>query len=405
MPPRLEEQEAAPTVLVGAGQPETRQRLVDLLSGSYRVERAAGDGLELLGMLPHVAPDLMLVEWDLPRIGGLEIVLEAARHSPGTQVILFSSRDSLAILRAGLSAGAAGFLFEPFDEAELLDALRRAQERRQVVSTGDRDSRVSGRGIWVFCAPSGGIGRTTLVLSAAAILEAAGRSTIIFELDPLFGDISFFLNLAPAGSNLATMLSAEEKLDGSAVTRHLRTHESGLRIVVPPFDASRYQDLAPERILQAISAARHIADHVLVDIPAGYDPGLADLLDRARLVLCAGHPEPQRLKNLARMVSILQGGGYGSLKLKKLLLQAKEPPSPRILEAVALELDGVLPPDRGAFRSALSGAMPLPLVAPESPYCLRLREVLHEFLLPSGDDSVPGLLCGLVPGKPQLESH
>ena len=68
-------------------------------------------------------PDVIILEWALPDMGGLA-VLRRLRHSSQTPVLVLSVRNREADTVAALDGGANEYMTKPFSEAELLARLR-----------------------------------------------------------------------------------------------------------------------------------------------------------------------------------------------------------------------------------------------------------------------------------------
>ena len=103
---------------------------VDLLEQQLEDEDyetcAAYHGAEVLEMLDAEQPDLVLLDWQMPGMSGIQ-VLEKIRASPKWQslpVIMLTGRASTADKVAGLSAGADDYVTKPVDEAELWARVR-----------------------------------------------------------------------------------------------------------------------------------------------------------------------------------------------------------------------------------------------------------------------------------------
>jgi two-component system phosphate regulon response regulator PhoB len=74
-----------------------------------------------------VRPDLVLLDWTMPRMSGIE-VCEALRADPATAtlpVILLTAKAQGSELARGLEAGADDYIVKPFSPGEL---LRRVDE-------------------------------------------------------------------------------------------------------------------------------------------------------------------------------------------------------------------------------------------------------------------------------------
>jgi DNA-binding NtrC family response regulator len=85
-----------------------------------------------LAALTEAAPDVALVDLQLPGIDGLA-VLEAIRHDrPETQVILMTAYSTVATAVAAMKAGAVDYLTKPLDLEELGVVIQRAWQGQRV---------------------------------------------------------------------------------------------------------------------------------------------------------------------------------------------------------------------------------------------------------------------------------
>ena len=99
-----------------------------LVEEGYQVEVVA-DGESALANLSQATYDLVVLDWMLPGIDGLE-VCRRLRHSGSTApVLMLTARAEVSERITGLDAGADDYLSKPFDLGELL-ARARALTRR-----------------------------------------------------------------------------------------------------------------------------------------------------------------------------------------------------------------------------------------------------------------------------------
>ncbi|HYE78335.1 MAG TPA: response regulator transcription factor [bacterium] len=124
----------APTIAIIDDDPD----IVTLLT--YNLERegftvtSAGDGDAGLRMLHTRKPDLLILDWMLPRTDGLQ-VLRTVREVPKLQklpVLMLTAKESEPDTVRALEAGADDYLSKPFRLHELIArvrALLRRQER------------------------------------------------------------------------------------------------------------------------------------------------------------------------------------------------------------------------------------------------------------------------------------
>jgi DNA-binding NarL/FixJ family response regulator len=99
-------------------------RVVVERDGGFGVHEAAGLD-ELLGLAAAYAPDVAVVDLDLPPLGGVAAVECLAQSTPPVRSLVWSFRPSPEDVLAAVSAGALGFLHKATSQSDLLAALRR----------------------------------------------------------------------------------------------------------------------------------------------------------------------------------------------------------------------------------------------------------------------------------------
>ena len=101
--------------------------LVDLLRGYLEREGhetyEAFDGRSGLEAARRVGPDVVILDWMLPGLGGLEVLRELRRFSDA-YVIMLTARAEEVDKIVGLSAGADDYLTKPFSPGELVARVR-----------------------------------------------------------------------------------------------------------------------------------------------------------------------------------------------------------------------------------------------------------------------------------------
>jgi len=89
----------------------------------YRV-RVVGDGTAGLAAARTQNPDLVLLDWMLPEISGLEVCRQLRLTGDRVPVVLMTASDEVAARAAGLEAGADDYVVKPFSLQELLARIR-----------------------------------------------------------------------------------------------------------------------------------------------------------------------------------------------------------------------------------------------------------------------------------------
>ncbi|AGY58091.1 response regulator transcription factor [Gloeobacter kilaueensis] len=108
---------------------------LELLSEGYRVHLAP-DGIAGLTAAREEPPDLILLDWELPGLSGLEVCCRLRKTGSRVPVIFLTGRDEVSDRVRGLDAGADDYLTKPFSIEELLARIR-VRLRQQQPPTAD----------------------------------------------------------------------------------------------------------------------------------------------------------------------------------------------------------------------------------------------------------------------------
>lgn len=96
----------------------------------YEVTHAP-DGFTGLSTAREIEPDLILLDWMLPGISGLEICRRLRQTGNKVPIILLTAKDEVSDRVAGLDAGADDYVVKPFSIEELLARVRANLRREQ----------------------------------------------------------------------------------------------------------------------------------------------------------------------------------------------------------------------------------------------------------------------------------
>jgi len=118
------------TVAIVEDNQGIRETLIRLLDGTpdFRCVGAFATGEEALQRLPRLKPAVVLVDINLPKMSGIELV--AALKTEETKMhflVLTVYEDSEKIFQA-LAAGASGYLLKRVQPAKLLEAIKEVRE-------------------------------------------------------------------------------------------------------------------------------------------------------------------------------------------------------------------------------------------------------------------------------------
>ncbi len=114
---------------------EDEAALVTLLR--YNLEREgyrvfdASDGEEALIVADETRPDLVILDWMLPQLSGIEICrqMRSRGHLRNTPIVMLTARGEEADRIRGLDTGADDYIVKPFSMSELLARIRAVMRR------------------------------------------------------------------------------------------------------------------------------------------------------------------------------------------------------------------------------------------------------------------------------------
>ena len=136
--------ESRSKVLVVEDDVGIRQSLFETLTALGFVVGEAGKGEEALLRLRMVNYDAVLLDINMPGMGGKETCSQISRSYPHLPIIMLTVRDEEDDLVEALNAGASDYVTKPFQIRELTARLRAAIRRRGITAAGVNDISVVG---------------------------------------------------------------------------------------------------------------------------------------------------------------------------------------------------------------------------------------------------------------------
>ncbi len=165
-------------ILIVDDDPDIATMLEDRLQASDYGTVTACDGVQALEMVEQDAPHLMLLDLDMPRLTGLEVLkrLPKIRQADELPVIVMTAHGSIESAVEAMKDGAHDFLTKPLDKDHLLIVIAKALERnalqRQVACL---KSEVDGR----YASIVGTSAKIRIVLDAAQRAAKSDASVLL----------------------------------------------------------------------------------------------------------------------------------------------------------------------------------------------------------------------------------
>lgn len=89
-----------------------------------KVVAEAGSGEEACAEYSEVNPDVVVLDLNMPGIGGMETMRRLFAKDPSARILVFSMHDSETMVTRALEGGAAGYLSKSSVAAQMVDAVR-----------------------------------------------------------------------------------------------------------------------------------------------------------------------------------------------------------------------------------------------------------------------------------------
>jgi len=220
---------------------EDEEAIATLLDYNLRKEgfetRTALDGEDALFKAQEEAPDIVILDWMLPKISGIEVCRRLRAEGPtrNVPIIMLTARSEESDRVRGLETGADDYLTKPFSNAELIARVRAVLRRIRpalvddVVTHGDirmdrtahrvwRDDKEITLGPTEFRLLDHLIQHPGRVFSREQLLNAVWGSDVFVEVrtvDVHIGRLRKALNRYDQGDPIRTVRSAGYALDFS----------------------------------------------------------------------------------------------------------------------------------------------------------------------------------------------
>ncbi|MEL6170759.1 MAG: phosphate regulon transcriptional regulator PhoB [Pseudomonadota bacterium] len=129
-----------PSVLLVEDEPAQREVLAYNLEADGFIVIKAENGEEALMLVKESAPDLILLDWMLPNVSGIEVCrqLKSRPETRSLPIIMLSARSEEVDRVRGLETGADDYVIKPYSVMELMARVRAHLRRTRPATVGER---------------------------------------------------------------------------------------------------------------------------------------------------------------------------------------------------------------------------------------------------------------------------
>jgi two-component system, OmpR family, response regulator MprA len=122
------------TILVADDDPKLLKMVRRTLLYEGFAVITASNGRETLEQLQNKAPDLLILDWLMPELDGMQVLTRLREAGAEIPVLMLTARDAVEDRVEGLNRGADDYLVKPFAPSELLARLNALVRRYKITS-------------------------------------------------------------------------------------------------------------------------------------------------------------------------------------------------------------------------------------------------------------------------------
>lgn len=124
------------SLLVADDHRAVRKQLHELLelAPDFAVVALAATGVEAVNLAQTHRPDVVLLDFSMPELNGLEAAELIRQQCPATRLILVSAHANKALLHHALAIGVHGFLLKDIAGEEVFTAIRTVYQGKQFIT-------------------------------------------------------------------------------------------------------------------------------------------------------------------------------------------------------------------------------------------------------------------------------
>lgn len=308
-------------ILIADDVEETRQVIKKLLSldnDYFDVVGEAGDGEEVLKLIPRINPDVVLMDINMPVLNGLEATEKITESYPETIVIIMSVQAESEYLKKAMFHGAREYIIKPFNYDTLINTIKTTYEKQKerAVKFTNHVEKARNAKIVTFFSSKGGVGKSVLSLNSAVSLSKPGdKKILLMDMDLLFGDISMLVNQF-SGKNILDMIDDNQMDTYENMKPYLYEYRENLHMLFAPQKPEAAEYISKDTIEKIIKVLKAHYDLIIVDTGVNFSDNTLCILDISEIILFISTMEIVSLKNSKLGFGVMKSLGYDKDKVK-----------------------------------------------------------------------------------------
>jgi pilus assembly protein CpaE len=334
-------------------------------------------------------PGIILIDQTLNGEPTLDIIDDLASQFPNTAIVAVLAGDNPLLAQQAVMSGARSFIFHPFTQMNLLNALRRTCDLEERHRRSMPETVAMAPGVTrpvrtcVVYSPRGGAGSTTVALNLAlSLYELTGERVLLVEGKLSFGHLDLMLNMRPH-TTIADLIPHASRLDDGLIHEVVMRHSTGIYVLLAPTNLQVAQGIRPDDIYNVFLSLQKYYDYIVIDGGSAVNENTVTLMDSVDRILLVTNPELAALHDASRFIQLSRSLSYSTEKLLLVLNQAgvEGGVKPKDIEsAMHMPLFAVVPNDTAKAVRSLNQGVPLLYKYPRSPIGKAMSALGKSFL-------------------------
>src|SRR5216684_6928005 len=381
----------------------TLDNLQKLLSfePDIQVVGTAANGKEGVEQAKKLAPDIVLMDVNMPIMDGIQATEQLAQEVSGSPVIIMSVQGERDYLRRAMQSGAREFLIKPFSGDELIASIRRVYQLEQkkesflakttgatekapaAPSAGETRQRGDQSQVIFFYSGKGGVGKSLIAANLAVSMAKETKARVaLVDLDLQFGDIGVLLNLDHS-QGITDLVENIEHMDPDFIREVMVEGPFGVKVLLSPISPELADLVTVDHIRKIFAEMRKIFDFIIVDSGTHLGELNLEVLDHADRIVVVTSLSIPAIKDTKLALKI-----FDSLSVSPdrviLLLNKSDAHSEFNKESVEANLrfpiTAQIPNDAKLVINSINRGNPFVTTHPESEISQRIRELVGKLL-------------------------
>ncbi len=228
-----------------------------------------------------------------------------------------------------------------------------------------------------FIGAKGGVGTTTIAVNVSLGLNELQKSTVLVDLNMLFGEIPILLDVK---SNFSWGEISKDiaRLDSTYLMGVLTKHRSGIHVLPSPEKTNGY--VSSGIVEKLLTQTKELFNYTVVDSGRQLDDSIADVIKLADTIFVVTNLTIPCLVNVKKLLQNIHTLGYSQDGIRIIVVQrAKDPISIKTAEhTINKGIFWVIPENSQVVNNAINKGEPILCSSDNSDICKNIRELVKK---------------------------